>query len=43
MWVYNKNRNDWSITKTSGFITLTFDLYLPDEEKTEFIDCLLED
>ena len=29
MWQYDKQYNFWSITKTSGFITLTFDLWKP--------------
>ena len=27
MWKYNDEFKCWSITKTSGFITLTFELY----------------
>lgn len=33
MWTYNKISDSWSLTKTSGFLTLTFDLYVPNEEK----------
>lgn len=27
MWKYNEEWNYWSITKSSGFVTLTFDLW----------------
>lgn len=29
MWKYYRQYNFWSITKRSGFITLTFDLWKP--------------
>ncbi len=32
MWKYNEDFDCWSITKTSGFLTLTFDLYRPFKE-----------
>lgn len=33
MWKFNEEFNCWSLTKTSGFLTLTFDLFVPNEEK----------
>ncbi len=34
MWKYNKEWNFWSITKTSGFITLVFELWKPFDNKS---------
>lgn len=34
MWEYNKEWNVWSITKTSGFLTLTFELWKPFDNKS---------
>lgn len=36
MWKYIVGNNCWSITKTSGFIVLTFDLWKPIKESNYY-------